>query len=445
MRAKPFQGVTVISGGRVIDPSQGIDRADDLTISAGQIESIGPGSDRQRTIDATGLLVCPGLIDAHVHLREPGGEDQETIETGTRGAAAGGFTAVACMPNTRPPIADAEILRFVLDRARQAGHCRVHPVAAMTIDSRGESASDLAGLQEAGAIAFSDDGRGVDNSAVMAAVVKAARECGALLIQHCEDHALAGGGCINLGVVSDELGLPGIDPRAEEAMLARDLDFIRENPARYHVAHVSTQGSVELIRQAKAAGLPVTAEVAVHHLVLTERAVHDWGVNAKMNPPLRTEADVAACQAGVCDGTIDCIVTDHAPHTAEAKARGLREAPFGITGLETAWALSHAALVGAGQLGLPDLVDRMSCGPARVLGLDQEGSLRVGSAADVVLIDPDARWVVDANTVFSKSNNTPFWGWKLTQRPVATVVGGRVCSMAAGYTQRLSGFDSMPA
>jgi dihydroorotase len=439
MNGQEACGTTVIRGGRVIDPSQPIDRVDDVTIVDGRIESIGPaGLGANRTIDAEGLLVCPGLIDMHVHLREPGGEDQETIETGTLAAGGGGFTAVACMPNTRPPIDNLPTLRFVQDRASQVARCRVYPVAAMTVGQRGQVPVDMAALKAAGAVAFSDDGRGVNDDRVMREVIQRARACEALLIQHCESSELAGGGCMNLGVVSRQLGVPGIDPRAEEEMLARDLRLLRETPVRYHVAHVSTRGAVALVRRAKAEGLPVTAEVAVHHLVLTEDAVVTFGANAKMNPPLRTIQDVIACREGLCDGTIDCIVTDHAPHTAEAKARGLMDAPFGIIGLETAWGLAWEAIGATDRLGAAGLVDRMCCGPARVLQLCNLGTLARGSLADVTLIDAGAVWAYDVTSAFSKSKNTPFQGKGMVGRPVATLVGGVVRYVAEGYRARLS-------
>jgi dihydroorotase len=425
VRTGETRGTTILRGGRVIDPSQGIDRTDDVTIVDGRIEVIGPGPDRaDRIVDADGLLVCPGLVDMHVHLREPGGEAQETIETGTRAAAAGGFTAVACMPNTNPPIDDAKTLRFVLDKAKQTAHCRVYPVAAMTKGRLGREAVDLAALQAAGAVAFSDDGAGVNDRAVMQAVVEQARQCDALLIQHCEVAEMAAGGVVNLGTVSRALGVPGIDPQAEEEMIARDLELLSQTPARYHVAHVSTAGAVERIRQAKRAGLPVTAEATVHHIILNEEACLHAGPNAKMNPPLRSNNDVEACRQGLAVGTIDCIVTDHAPHTADAKAAGWQKAPFGVIGLETAWPLAFWALVESGRMDVPRLVELMSTRPARILGLSGAGTLAAGAPADVTVIDPRLRWVVQADALCSKSRNTPFLGWKVTGRPVGVMMGG---------------------
>ncbi len=432
----------VIRGGRVVDPSQGIDRVTDVTLRRGRVESVGPArGEAEAGVDATGLIVCPGLIDLHVHLREPGGETAETIESGTRAAAAGGFTAVACMPNTRPPLADADTIRFVLDKAARASFCRVHPVAAMTAGRQGKVPVDMKALMAAGAVAFSDDGAGLDDDAVARAVFEQAAGCGALLMQHCEVAELVGDGCVNAGPVADALNLPGIDPIAEERMLARDLDLLRRYPARYHVSHISTAGAVEQVRAAKAAGLPVTAEVTLHHLTLTQEAVFRLGSNAIMKPPLRTAADVAACQRGLLDGTIDCIATDHAPHPADAKARPLNEAPFGVIGLESAWSLAHRVMVESEQSGLSELIERMSCAPARILGRPTQGSLAPGSLADVSLIDPDHHWVFDVTTNHSISNNSPYLGWHLVGRCMLTFVGGVCAYRHPDGVDRLWGFS----
>lgn len=432
----------VIRGGRVVDPFQTLDEVTDITLRDGRIASIGPArSAGDAAVDAAGLIVCPGLIDIHVHLREPGGEAAETIESGTRAAAAGGFTAVACMPNTRPPIADADTIRFVLDKAARVGSCRVHPVAAMTAGRQGRTPVDMRALVAAGAVAFSDDGAGLDDDKVARAVFEQAADCGALLMQHCEVAALAGDDCVNAGPVADALNLPGIDAAAEEQMIARDLDLLRRFPARYHVSHISTAGAVEQVRRAKAAGLPVTAEVTIHHLTLTQEAVLRLGPNAKMKPPLRTAADVEACQQGLIDGTIDCIATDHAPHPPEAKARGLKEAPFGIIGLESAWPLAYKAVVESGKLGVIGLIDRMSRTPARILGRKGQGTLVPGSEADVSLIDPGHRWVFDVTSICSKSKNSPFLGWHLLGRSMLTFVGGVCVYRHPNVASRLRGFS----
>jgi dihydroorotase len=433
--------IVVIRGGRVVNPSQKLDEVTDITLRDGRIASIGPAhAGAEATVDAAGLIVCPGLIDIHVHLREPGGETAENIESGTRAAAAGGFTAVACMPNTRPPIADADTIRFVLDKAARVGSCRVYPVAAMTTGRQGKTPVDMAALMAAGAVAFSDDGAGLDDDEVARAVFEQAAACGALLMQHCEVAALVGDGCVNAGPLAEALDLPGIDPAAEEQMIARDLDLLRRFPARYHVSHISTAGAVEQVRAAKATGLPVTAEVTIHHLTLTQESVLRLGPNAKMKPPLRTAADVEACQRGLADGTIDCIATDHAPHPSEAKARGLKEAPFGIIGLESAWPLAYKALVESGKLDVMGLIGRMSCAPARILGRKAQGTLAPGSEADVSLIDPGHEWVLDVSTIFSKSNNSPFLGWHLIGRSVVTFVGGACAYWHPDVASRLKGF-----
>ncbi|MBN1511606.1 MAG: dihydroorotase [Phycisphaerae bacterium] len=432
----------VIRGGRVVDPSQKLDEVTDITLRDGRIASIGPAhSAGDATVDAAGLIVCPGLIDIHVHLREPGGEAAETIESGTRAAAAGGFTAVACMPNTQPPIADVDTIRFVLDKAARVGSCRVHPVAAMTVGRQGRTPVDMAAFMAAGAVAFSDDGAGLDADKVARAVFEQAAACGALLMQHCEVAALAGDGCVNAGPVADALGLPGIDPAAEEQMIARDLDLLRRFPARYHVSHISTAGAVEQVRRAKAAGLPVTAEVTIHHLTLTQEAVLRLGPNAKMKPPLRTAADVEACRQGLVDGTIDCIATDHAPHSFEAKARGLKEAPFGIIGLESAWPLANKVLVESRRCELTRLIDLMSCTPARILGRVSQGTLAPGSEADVSLIDPGHSWVFDGTSIQSGSTNSPFLGLDFIGRSMLTFVGGGCAFRHADMVSRLSGLS----
>jgi dihydroorotase len=309
----------------------------------------------------------------------------------------------------------------------------------MTLGRQGKEPVDVAALMAAGVVAFSDDGNGVDDDGVARAVFTRAAESGALLMQHCEMAELARGGCVNRGPVADALNVPGIDPAAEEQMIARDLDLLRQIPTRYHVSHISTAGSVERVRAAKAEGLPVTAEVTVHHLTLSEQTVLQKGPDAKMNPPLRTAADVEACQQGLLDGTIDCIATDHAPHPAEEKARGLKEAPFGIIGLESAWPLACKALVETGKLDLPGLIDRMSCSPARIVGLAGQGTLSPGSEADVTLIDPGQTWVFDVTSIHSKSSNSPFLGTPLSGRCVAVLVAGACRYRHPDAVDRLTG------
>ncbi len=429
----------VIRGGRVIDPANRIDRVDDVVVSDGRIAAVGAeGSAHLAAIDARGLIVCPGLIDMHVHLREPGGEHKETIETGTRAAAAGGFTAVACMPNTSPPIDNNETLAFVQERAQERGYARVYPVAAMTRERGGVEPLDLSELRSRGAIAFSDDGAAIEREDVMREVCRRARGCGALLIQHCQSMGISGGGVIHQGAVSRELDLPGLSPEAEAAMIERDLNLVRETGARYHVAHISTDLALELVRAAKREGLPVTCEVCVHHLVLTDEACREQDPNTKMNPPLRGDRDVSACVEALTDGTIDCIVTDHAPHAADEKAQGMLDAPFGIVGLETALGIATEKLVHQGVLGWSDLLKLLSVVPGRILGVEG-GTLGRGASADLTLIDPETPWHIDPKQFHSKSRNTPFAGWEVRGRAVATIVDGALTHRSGVYRSRFDG------
>jgi dihydroorotase len=429
----------VIRGGRVVDPANGVDRVDDLVIADGRIAAVGAGhTTPSAAIDARGLIVCPGLIDMHVHLREPGGEHKETIETGTRAAAAGGFTAVACMPNTSPPIDNIETLAFVQQRAQERGYCRVYPVAAMTRGRCGVEPLDLGDLQTRGAIAFSDDGAAIEREDVMREVCRRAHASGALLIQHCQAKELSAGGVIHEGAVSRDLNLPGLSPEAVMVMIERDLNVVRETGARYHVAHISTAGALDLVRSAKRDGLPVTCEVCVHHLVLTDEACREQDPNTKMNPPLRGERDVTACVEALTDGTIDCIVTDHAPHAAEEKAKGMLAAPFGIVGLETALGIVAERLVHGGVMGWSDVVELLSVVPGRILGVEG-GTLIGGAPADVLLIDPVTPWRIDPERFHSKSRNSPFAGWEVRARAVATIADGRLTHRLDAYRSRFDG------
>lgn len=414
----------VIRGGRVIDPARRYDRIGDLAVVDGRIAEHAPAGTPQ--LDAAGLIVCPGLFDPHVHLREPGGEHKETIETGCAAAAAGGFTTVACMPNTTPPLDNPEDIERVVARADQLGTCRVLPVAAITRGRAGKELTDFAALRSAGAVAFSDDGDGVEDQAVMHQALLRAKAIGAVLIQHCEFKSLAAAGVLHRGPTAEALGLPGIDPAAEVAMIERDLRLVRQTRARYHVAHISTARSVELVRQAKAEGLPVTAEVCPHHLLLTDRDCAGADPNFKMKPPLRPAEDLRACIEAVLDGTIDCLVTDHAPHTAAEKAVGFPEAPFGIVGLETIVALLGSELVEAagGGLDWSGLIARLSHNSFAVLGLPTP-ALLPGRVADLCLIDPRGDWTITPGDFLSRSSNTPFGGRRVSARPVATVLAGR--------------------
>ena len=409
-----------IRGGRVIDPFVGRDEIADVFVVDGRFVEKPPRD--ARVFDATGLIVCPGLADIHVHLREPGQSHKETIESGTAAAAAGGFTYVACMPNTAPALDEPERVRWVIEQARRVGSCAVGPVAAITKGREGKELTHFAALLEAGAVAFTDDGVGVERDEVMLAAFEQAARLDALLIQHCEFHALSAGGVMHLGEVSRRLGLPGLDPRSEEAMIERDIDLCRRTGGRYHVAHISTGKAVELVRRAKREGLPVSTEVCTHHLILTDEACKDADPNTKMHPPLRPQADVEACRQGLLDGTIDCIVTDHAPHATDEKARGFARAPAGIVGLETALGVAAKAMIESGLADWPRCVGWFTSGAVNVLA-DASHAITPGSAASLSLIDPNTAWTVRADRFLSKSCNTPFDGWSLPAQSRATLRG----------------------
>lgn len=423
----------LIRGARVIDPTAARDEIADIAVVNGLIAATAPPD--AEVLDAHGLILAPGLKDIHVHLREPGQSHKETIDSGTAAAAAGGFTYVACMPNTRPAIDDPDIVRWIVNRAGDFNYCNVGVVAAITRGRAGKELADLSALQNAGAVAFSDDGDGVEDDRVMSLAFEQAARLNAVLIQHCEFKKLSAGGVMHLGEVSRRLGLPGLDPRSEEAMIERDIDLCRRTGARYHVAHISTAPAVELVRQAKREGLPVSCEVCTHHLILTDEACKDAGPNTKMHPPLRPRLDVDACRQGLLDGTIDCIVTDHAPHTLAEKAAGFLKAPAGIVGLETALGVAAYALVHSGLADWYDLVTWLTTAPAAVLSLPTP-LLAVGCPADMTLIDPAIEWTVNADEFLSLSRNTPFESWSLTGRSVATIRGRRLLSTSLTVAPR---------
>lgn len=420
-----------LRGGRVLDPARGIDRAQDLWIDNGKIAGWGedaPAALRSRrdveVIDTRGAVVCPGLVDIHVHLREPGQEDKETIETGTRAAVRGGFTAVACMPNTDPPLDERPRIEYVLRRAEEAGLARVMPIAAVTKGQQGEQLTEIEDLVSAGAVAISDDGKPVRNAEIMRRALELTRDLGIPVIQHAEDPDLKGIGVMHEGWVSTRIGLKGIPDVAESVMVARDALLSELTGGRVHVAHVSAARSVEIIRKAKARGIRMTGETTPHYLVLTDEAVAGYSTNTKMNPPLRSARDRDALIEGIVDGTIDCLATDHAPHTEIDKDGDFDSAPFGIVGLETALGIYLSALVDAGHLTLPELIARMTVKPYEVLGRSG-GTLAPGADADVTVFDPSKRWTVRASEFASKGRNTPFEGWELPGRVLLTVVGGR--------------------
>jgi len=421
-----------IRGGRVLDPARGIDRVQDLWLDQGRVAGLGedaPAALRNRpdveVIDAAGAIVSPGLVDIHVHLREPGQEEKETIETGTAAAARGGFTTVACMPNTSPPLDDRQNVEYVVRRAREHGLARVLPIAAVTKGQLGEALTEIEDLVDAGAVAFTDDGKPVRNAEIMRRVLELTRPLGVPVIQHAEDPDLKGAGVMHEGWVSTRLGLKGIPDAAESVMVARDALLAELTGGRVHVAHISAGRTVEILRKAKARGIRITGETTPHHLILTDEAVAGYDTNTKMNPPLRSTRDREALIEGVVDGTIDCLATDHAPHTDIEKDNDFDAAPFGIVGLETALGIYLKALVDPKHLSLSDLILRMTRKPLEVLGR-AGGTLEAGSDADVTVFDPAQRWTVRASEFASKSRNTPFDGWNLSGRILVTVVGGRV-------------------
>jgi dihydroorotase len=420
----------LIRGGRIVDPSQGIDRVDDLLVRDGQVVACGqeggqPVGRADETIDAAGLVVAPGLVDMHVHLREPGREEDETIETGTRAAVVGGFTSVACIPNTEPPIDTQAAVEFIHQKAARADNCNVFVVACVSRGREGKELAEIGRLVESGAVAFSDDGAPVWDAELMRRALEYCRMFDKPILAHEEVLELSRGGVMHEGLVSLVLGLPGMPAAAEDVMIGRDIALAEATGGRLHVMHVSTAGGVALVREAKRRGARVTAEATPHHFTLTDEGLRGFDANHKMSPPLRTAADVEAIVGGLVDGTIDCIATDHAPHAREKKMLELDRAPFGILGLETAVGLAVTRLVATGRMEWPRLVEAMSTLPARILGINR-GTLRPGAVADVTLIDPEVTWRVDATRLQSRSVNTPFDGWTLRGRAVATIVGGRV-------------------
>ena len=417
----------LIKNGRIVDPVNHVDQVADLLIEDGKVMQIAqeiPVTPDTEAIDAAGQWVVPGFIDVHTHLREPGFEYKETIRTGTLSAAAGGFTTICCMPNTRPVNDSQAVTEFILRKAATEGMVNVLPVGAITKGCQGEEITEMGDLREAGCIAVSDDGRPVMNSAVMRRAMEYARMFRLPVISHCEDISLSEDGVMNEGRVSTELGLRGIPNASEDVMVARDIELAALTGAHVHIAHVSTRGSVELIRRAKERGIGVSAETCPHYLVLTDEAVTGYNTHTKMKPPLRTLKDVEAVRKGLQEGVIDVIATDHAPHAQVEKEMEFDSAPFGITGLETAVPIA-LQLVDEGVLTLNEMVLKMSGKPAKLLNIDR-GHLFIDAVADVTIIDPRATWVVDPAQLKSKGKNTPFEGWKMTGRVTHTIVGGKV-------------------
>lgn len=417
----------LIQNGRVIDPSQGVDDILDIRVEDGLIKEIGkklPLPAGSEVLDASGCYVTPGLIDMHVHLRDPGLEYKEDIISGTRAAVAGGFTAVCCMPNTKPCIDNKAIASYIIHKAKTEGSCTVFPIGTITQEQHGERLAEMGELKESGCVAVSDDGRPVKSSELMRRALEYARGIGIMVISHAEDLDLVGEGVMNEGFTSTELGLKGIPRVAEDIATMRDVLLAEYTGSPLHVAHVSTRGSVEIIRAARKRGVKVTCETAPHYFSLTDDAVRGYETNAKMNPPLREADDVNAIKQGLADGTIDAIATDHAPHHLDEKDVEFNAALNGIVGLETSLPLS-LSLVADGTLTLPQLIEKMSCNPSRILNLGR-GTLQAGAPADITVIDPAAVWTVEAEKLASKSKNSPFLGWSLTGAARATIVGGKV-------------------
>jgi dihydroorotase len=416
----------LIRGGRVIDPGSAVDGRRDILIEDGRIAAVAPRieADGARILEAAGLIVAPGFIDPHVHLREPGQEHKETIESGARAAAAGGFTSVCAMPNTDPVNDRPEITRMIRERAAKAV-VNVFPIAALTVGLRGAELTDMAALAEAGAVAFSDDGRCIQSAALMRRAMETAHRLGREITDHCEEASLAASGIMNEGPWAVRFGLPGIPAAAEDIMVARDAILAEATGAPIHIAHLSTAGAVRIVREAKRRGVPITAEATPHHLTLTDASWKARDPRFKINPPLRAEEDVEALIEAVADGTIDVLATDHAPHAASEKAAGLAAAPFGIVGLETAVSLLLDRLVRPGRISLNRFVALWSTRTAEIFGLKGKGRLTAGADADLTILDGDRPVVVDSGSFRSLSRNTPFDGWPLKGCAVRTIVGGR--------------------
>jgi len=418
----------LIRGGRVVDPSQNLDEVRDVLLKDGKVSALETSLEAPegcREVDASGLVVTPGLIDVHVHLREPGQEHKETIFTGARAAAAGGFTAICSMPNTDPTIDDPAAVGFVMAQGRKAGAARVYPMGAISVGLEGEALTEFGGMVEAGAVAVTDDGRPVMDSGLMRMAMEYAQAFDIPVVDHPEDLTLSRDGSMNEGLISSRLGLKGKPNASEDIHIIRDILLAELTGGRVHIQHVSTRFGVDAIRQGKARGVRVTGEAAPHHLLLTDANVDGYRTNAKMNPPLRSAEDRDAVLEGLKDGTLDVVATDHAPHHYDEKEAAFEDAPNGIVGLETALGLVYGHLVEKGHLDLPTMVRRMSLRPAELFNLPG-GNLKVGSPGDVTVFDPAQEWVVDPETFLSKSRNTPFTGWTLKGRPRYTVVEGSV-------------------
>ena len=418
-----------IKGGHVLDPVNNIDEVTNILVEDGVISEVGNDPDLEgvamEVIDAEGMYVVPGLVDMHCHLRDPGQEYKEDIETGTKAALAGGITSVACMPNTEPVIDNEAVISYVINKAKESGYVNVFPIGAVSKGLNGTELAEIGAMKFAGAVAVSDDGRPVSDSGLMRRALIYADMFDMPVISHCEDTSLSGDGCMNEGAVAGIMGLKGITRAAEEVMAARDIIIAEAENKRVHIAHVSTKGSVQLVREAKKRGVKVTCETCPHYFTLTEDACEGYNTNAKMNPPLRTAEDVEAIKEGLRDGTIDCIVTDHAPHHVDEKNCEFAAAKNGIVGFETSLGLGIKYLVKTGVLTMKQLIEKMSVNPSRILGISK-GSLSVGKAADITVFNPNREWTVDINKFNPKSKNPPYNGYPLFGKPEYVIVGGEI-------------------
>lgn len=418
----------IIKNGRILDPSQNIDEIGDVLIEKGVIKKCGGTINEEgcEAIDASGMVVCPGFIDLHCHLREPGFEEKETISSGSAAAAKGGFTTICCMPNTNPPIDDEASVKNIFDKAKKDSKIRVLPIGCITKGRAGKELAEMGEMVKAGVIGFSDDGSSVGNPALLQRAMEYSRSFDVPIIEHCEDSALAEGGQINEGIIATKLGLKGIPNATEDVITARDVSIALTTGARLHIAHVSTKGSVEIIRNAKAQGVSVTAEVTPHHLTLTEECVGDYDTYAKVNPPLRTEEDINALIEGLKDGTIDIIATDHAPHTINDKLCEFGFAPFGISNFETTLGMLMQ-LVNNNKMGLSEIISKLTCGPAKLLCGEYKklGTLKAGALADITIFDPNEEWVVDPSEFLSKGKNTPLSEAKLKGKVKLVLANGK--------------------
>ena len=418
----------LIKNATIVNSDKIWDKPQDILCDNGKIVKIAPmiANDKHEIVDARDRKVLPGLIDIHVHLRQPGREDKETIATGSEAAVKGGFTSIFCMPNTTPVTDNAMVVEFIIREAKRVGLCNVYPIGAITKGQGDGELTDMSELKQAGCLALSDDGKSVLNSRLFRLAMEYAKMLDLLIIEHCQDPMLTAGGVMNEGEVSTRIGLKGDPGIAETVTVARDIEIAYYLDARVHLCHMSLKRSMELIRHAKAQGIKVTAEACPHHFALTDEACAGFDTSTKVNPPLRSKEDVEAIKAAIVDGTIDCIVTDHAPHTNEDKEVGFDGAPFGLIGLETSLGLTIKELVKPGHIDLPKLVEKMSTAPARIVGLTQKGTIKEGMDADITIIDEDKEWTVTKAGFVSKSKNSPFIGWKLYGEVCATICGGKV-------------------